>query len=187
MKERRFEPLKLDVQAFARAAAQLSGTWPQADLRRLVSGPEAAQADAPVDDVRWHAKGEARARAAAEPETWLHLQAATRVWLVCQRCLAPCELPLEVHRSFLFAADEAQAEQLDEDIEDDVLAMTRSLDLRELVEDELILAMPIVPRHKQCPQPLLQPASPAPAAEEARPNPFAVLEALRGRGSGGAP
>lgn len=187
MKERRFEPLKLDVQAFARAAGELTGTWPQADLRRLVSGPEGAHADGPADEVRWRATGETRARTAAEPETWLHLQAATKVWLVCQRCLAPCELSLEVRRSFLFAADEAQAEQLDEDIEEDVLAMTRNLDLRELVEDELILAMPIVPRHEHCPQPLVKEPSAAAALEEPKPNPFAVLETLRGGRSGKTP
>ena len=71
---------------------------------------------------------------------------------------------------------------------DDVLALGRSLDLRELVEDELLLALPIVPRHEVCLQPL-----PMAVGEQAleddvpeRPHPFAALQALKsGKGPGG--
>jgi uncharacterized protein len=46
------------------------------------------------------------------------------------------------------------------------------------VEDELILALPLVPRHDACPQPLAAPATAEePLAE--RPNPFAALAALK--------
>ena len=65
-----------------------------------------------------------------------------------------------------------------DDSEDDVLALTRALDLRELVEDELLLALPIVPRHEVCPEPLPQPADDAAPAEPA-PHPFAALAALK--------
>ena len=62
--------------------------------------------------------------------------------------------------------------------------MVPRLDLRARVEDELILEQPLVPRHEgDCPQPL--PLASTPAAEpEARPNPFAVLAALRKAGNG---
>lgn len=179
MKERRHDPLKLDVAAFAQSAARLDGCWEQAELPRLASGLGAPLADAPVDVVRWQARGESRPRRGGDPEIWLHLEAETNAWLVCQRCLAPVRLPLEVRRSFLFAADEAQAERLDEELEEDVLVLSRGLDLRELVEDELILALPIVPRHERCPQPLpvAADAVPEPAAEQ--PHPFAALAGLR--------
>ena len=59
-----------------------------------------------------------------------------------------------------------------------MLVLTRALDLHELVEDELILALPLVPRHDACPQPLAAPATAEePLAE--RPNPFAALAALK--------
>jgi uncharacterized protein len=61
---------------------------------------------------------------------------------------------LEVHPSLRFVHGEAQAEALDENSDEDVLALTPTLDLRPLVEDELILALPLVPRHPTCPQPL---------------------------------
>jgi len=73
---------------------------------------------------------------------------------------------------------------LDADSDVDVLALSRSVDLRELVEDELLLAMPLVPRHEVCPAPLLAPQADVAfeEAEQDRPNPFAALAALKGKG-----
>ena len=92
----------------------------------------------------------------------------------------PGRAHLEVERNYLFVHGEDAAAQLDADSEDDVLAITRALDLRELVEDELLLALPLVPRHEVCPEPL--PLADAPQAADDKPNPFAALAALkRGR------
>ncbi len=176
------DPSRLDVQVFARAGASLSGRWPQRTLQRLAEGLATPLADAAPADVTWDASGEERERRGAARETWLHLRAATCVRLQCQRCLMPMQQPLAVQRSFRFVAGEAEAERLDEESEDDVLALPRSLDLAALVEDELILALPIVPRHEACPEPLLAPDS-EPLHVEARPSPFAVLQSLRGPGS----
>jgi uncharacterized protein len=70
------------------------------------------------------------------------------------------------------------AAELDADHEDDVLALNRSLDLRSLVEDELLLALPLVPRHDVCPEPLPL-VDDDENAEPERANPFAVLAALK--------
>jgi uncharacterized protein len=52
------------------------------------------------------------------------------------------------------------------------------------VEDELLLALPIVPMHERCPMPLPMAADEAPATEETdRPHPFAALAALKGKTS----
>ena len=102
--------------------------------------------------------------------------------MACQRCLAPVSTPASVDRWIRFVTGEAQAEALDAESEDDVLALPRWLDLAELVEDELLLALPIVPRHETCPAPLPMPAQPVEDEEgEARPNPFAVLAQLKSR------
>ena len=45
-----------------------------------------------------------------------------------------------------FVRGEDAAAELDAESDFDVLTLTRSLDLRELVEDELLLALPLVPR-----------------------------------------
>ncbi len=57
-----------------------------------------------------------------------------------------------VDRSFRFVADEDTAAALDDEAEEDVLALSRSFDLLALVEDELLMALPVVPRHEVCPR-----------------------------------
>lgn len=169
-----FEPRRLDVRAFAEAGATLEGELDQAALPRLQEGLLATDlAPAPV---RWRATGEQRPVAGGGPETWLVLRADTQVTLACQRCLQPMAETLEIDRRFRFVEGEDEAARLDEELEDDVLAASRAFDLLELLEDELILALPLVPRHETCPQPLPQAVG---APEEAKPNPFAALAALR--------
>lgn len=178
MGTRPFDPRRLDVLAFARAAAHLDGRWPVASMARL--HPLLAE---PADaDVAWQAQGEQRAVAGSEAETWLRVRAAVTVSLTCQRCLLPLPVALAPDRRIRFVHDEAAAEALDAQIEEDVLALTRALDLQQLLEDELLLALPLVPRHGHCPQP----AVPLPAEPPAAPpeGPFAVLAALK-KGEGG--
>lgn len=181
MTAREYNPRRLDVRALAQDAAELEGDWPLTGFDRL-SESLAAGADR-SGLVSWHAHGfEVPVRGGAA-QTWLALQARALVPLVCQRCLQVVDEPLVLERRFLFAADENAAAQLDGEIEDDVLVLTRELDLHGLVEDELLLDLPLVPRHEVCPQPLEAPAeTPDPGVEQASPHPFAALAALRKRG-----
>jgi uncharacterized protein len=87
--------------------------------------------------------------------------------------------PLVVDRWFHFVGDEDEAAHLDAHSEDDVLAASSRFDLLELLEDELILALPIVPRHDRCPHPLPSGTEAPTTDEELAPNPFAALAALR--------
>ena len=178
MRSRVRDPLRLDVEAFAKDGGRLQGEWPLCDFERLAASAHAQARPAEGEQVAWQARGEWRPVRGGQPQVWLHLTAQTRLNLECQRCLQPVAVPLAVQRSFLFAVDEATAAQIDADIEDDVLVLTRALDLRGLVEDELILALPVVPRHDSCPKPLNVPVD-APLPQEERPNPFAALAALK--------
>lgn len=180
MKPRSHDPRRLDVEALAKDGDVLEGRWPLLSLERLT---EAAHADAmpgDADAVTWRAQGERRTVRGGLPQTWLHLHAQAGLSLVCQRCLGPIQTPLDIQRSFLFVAGEQAAAEQDADSEDDVLALTHALDLRELVEDELLLALPLVPRHQVCPHPLPLGTDEEPA--EQRPHPFAALAALKGDG-----
>lgn len=178
MKARVNDPLRLDVEAFAKEAGRLEGRWPLAGFERLVESAHAEARPGATDEVAWTAVGEARPVRGGAPEIWLHVSADASLQLECQRCLQPVATPLAVQRSFRFLPDEASAAEIDADSEDDVLVLTRALDVHELVEDELILALPLVPRHEACPQPLAAPAAAdEPLAE--RPNPFAALAALK--------
>ncbi|MDP9043876.1 MAG: DUF177 domain-containing protein [Pseudomonadota bacterium] len=179
MSAKDFDPRRLDVAAFAKAAGELAGRWPLVELDRLTDMTVAETASDAERRVTWEARGEARAMRAGAAQVWLHASAETRVRLQCQRCLQPFEVPLAVQRSFMFVHGEDAAAQLDADSEDDVLALTRALDLRELIEDELLLALPIVPRHDVCPQPLQLPVDILEDAAE-EPHPFAGLAQLKG-------
>ena len=177
MTAREFDPFRLDVVAFAKEAGALSGRWPLARFDRIAESAVPGSPVTDADEVGWSVRGEQRQLRGGDAQTWLHLEAATQVALECQRCLRPVDMPLQIARNFLFVHGEDAAAQLDADTEDDVLAITRALDLRELIEDELLLAMPIVPRHEHCPEPLVPVVDEAPAAD--KPNPFAALAGLK--------
>jgi uncharacterized protein len=181
MSSRDFDPSRLDVAAFAKAAGEVEGHWPLRQLHRLAESAVAEVLVAEAGQVDWRARGESRAVRGGESQVWLHTGARTSVPLECQRCLKAVDVALAIERSFLFVHGEDAAAQLDTDSEDDVLALTRALDLRELIEDELLLALPIVPRHAVCPVPLLAPVAPDDVADD-KPNPFAALAALKRTG-----
>jgi len=148
------DPRRLDVAAFAQAGGHLQGEWPLAGMVRLLQDALPQAPDSPVQAVAWSARGERRAASGGAAQIRLYLRARTVLCLSCQRCLQPVAVELDVAPTLRFVRDEAEAERLDEESDEDVLALSSTLDLHELVEDELILALPLVPRHERCPQPL---------------------------------
>lgn len=192
MKQLVFNPRRLDVAAFAKAHAHLEGHACLADMARLAE-TLVAPADETLGDLHWQAAGAQRDVLGGAPQVRVHLQARAKVWLTCQRCLGPAAHDLVVDRLFRFMRSEDEAAQLDENSDDeDVLAMSRTLDLLWLIEDELIMALPIVPRHEICPMPLAVPASGsvaganepaavgmAPAQQAGEAHPFAMLKTLK--------
>jgi uncharacterized protein len=182
MSSREFDPSRLDVAAFAKEAGHLEGRWPVAPFERLAEVSVADPAAPVPSEIAWQARGERLVRG-GEAQVWLALDAAVELSLECQRCLQPVRLALQIARRFRFVHGEDAAAQLDADSEDDVLALTRALDLRELVEDELLLALPIVPRHEVCPAPLPvaigEDDGAGVSVDDIQPNPFAALAALK--------
>lgn len=179
-----FNPQRLDALRFAQAGARLDGDPPLADFRRLAS-----DLHAPADTserVRWSAEGEMRTGpSGGAPQAWLHLRAEARVPLTCQRCLGSAQTPIEVDRWFRFVADESVAEAQDDDSEEDLLALEPRPSLVEVIEDELIMSLPLVPVHERCPQPLPDGGVSQAEGEKGdgseRPHPFAGLAKLKGR------
>ncbi len=97
------------------------------------------------------------------------------VELICQRCMQPYRCTLKTRPRLGLLLSEHQAQSLPADY--DPLIVVDGLDLTELVEDELILALPLIPRHPDgvCVLPLL---GSAPAAESDTRRPFADLGRL---------
>ena len=154
MKSRAHDPTRLDVATLANENLALTGTWPGVDLTRLALSQSVPQDTAPAP-VDWRAQADRVTVAGSEPELWLRTVASTRVWLTCQRCMQPFSMELAAEQVVRFVRDEATAEALDAEVEEDVLALPRWLNLRDLIEDELLLSLPLVPRHGICPQPLI--------------------------------
>jgi uncharacterized protein len=142
---RRDDPNHLDVAAFAKSAAHIEAREAVQEFPRLaleVVGPCATP-------VSWSADGDFRGGAGGGT-TWLHVRARAELPMQCQKCLEPMLAAVAVDRWFRFAADDASAAREDEDSEEDVLALDERFDLRGLVEDELLMELPMVPRHDRC-------------------------------------
>ena len=135
----------------------------------------------PDSTVNWKARAEVRAGSAAEGDVWLHLAAKTSVPLTCQRCMGTVATPLEVDQWYRFVATEDIAMAEDDESEEDLLVMAPQFDLLAVLEDELLMALPLVPMHGECPFPPVmktgEEALAAPAND--KPNPFAMLEQLK--------
>jgi uncharacterized protein len=139
-----------------------------------------------LGEAAWSVTGHHRHPAGRPEEIRLHLVASAEVWLTCQRCLQPLREALAVDRTLRFVPGEDEAARLDEEGEEDVLALPRRLRLSELLEDELILALPLVPRHVACepPRALVEPEPAAEVTAPAEPSPFAVLAGWKARAGG---
>jgi len=163
------EPV-IDAAEFARAAASLRGSFALTRFARLRD--QLAAHDGTLE-YALHGVRDAEGRPA------LRVQLRGALQLVCQRCLGPLEHAVSVEATLVLAASQAEidAEPLTADAPERVVA-SKSLAVRELVEDELLLAVPYAPRHARC---SLQGAS----GEGARRSPFAGLGALLGDSKSG--
>ncbi|MDF1629555.1 MAG: YceD family protein [Alcanivoracaceae bacterium] len=104
----------------------------------------------------------------------------TRLQLTCQRCLELVQTAVQANVALVMVYDEEQIKALPEHL-DPWLVTDERITLSELLEEELLLALPLVAMHEQCPVVLHKSAEPAAAVESKRDNPFAVLAQLKSR------
>lgn len=73
--------------------------------------------------------------------------------LTCQRCLGPLQHVVHVEHDLLLARDATELERLDAEPEVDAILVEDKLDLLALVEDEVLLSLPLAARHAEgeCP------------------------------------
>ncbi|WP_028603040.1 YceD family protein [Ottowia thiooxydans] len=176
---RTFSPQSLDVAAFSQANAQLSGRDSLQDYERLSNELRAPATEVTIE---WRVEGEHRRAVDGATYPALHLHAAALVPLTCQLCMGELAEPLEVDRHFIFVEGEDAAATLDDASEDDdVLTLSAEFDLQALIEDELIMALPLVPRHEECPEVLPRSVQDADfeTALQDKPKPFAALASLK--------
>lgn len=105
---------------------------------------------------------------------------AGTVTLQCQRCLEAMTMDLEIRPHLGLCRSEAEAARLPEELEP-LMVGDGALNVREVVEDEILLALPIVARHaRRCMQ-MPVAGSESPADEETR-RPFRDLRKLLDEG-----
>jgi uncharacterized protein len=158
-------PPVIDGLEFAKAGAKLQGAWPIAGFARLLDALRTEEGS-----LRYELQGvpEAHGRPA------LRLTVDGVLPLVCQRCLGALEYPLHVEALLLLAATQAEvdAEPLGAEGPESIVA-GREMPVQALVEDEVLLSIPIAPRHAAC-------AGESKAVAGARAMPFAGLRGLMG-------
>jgi len=162
----------LDVGQCAAQRAELRREFAVGNFERLRDSVSRPEGRATVS-LRFHVAGSYPAAEGTVSGT---------VWLVCQRCLADYEARLESPLRIAFVDNDADAATVPEDYEA-VMVDAGRLALADLVEDELLLALPLVPMHAT---PADCGAKPEAGAEEALPTvekgpshrPFAALQDL---------
>lgn len=104
------------------------------------------------------------------------------VCLICQRCLDAMTFSTSITCHYMFMADERGEVLLPEGYDALELGAKDPFDLKVLIEDELLLALPIIPIHElnECQQLVkLDEPEPIETDEAKRSNPFSILAQLK--------
>jgi len=105
----------------------------------------------------------------------IHGHVRVGVTLICERCLEPVEIGLEAAPALGLVRSDQDAAQLPGRLEP-CFVPAEELDLFDLVEEELLLALPIVARHQEA---CGRFGSLDPVTPETAESPFRVLERLK--------
>ena len=165
-------PLTLDPVKAAQRHDDYDGVLALAELTRLTELSLTRQGEV---DVKLHCDIDPQGLVVTEGD------AAVELELECQRCNRPMSIPVKVNFAYTPVFAKTNTEELPEAYEPVELDENGEMDLRKLIEDELILALPLVAMHAedQCAVSAsdMSYGNIEPAGE--RPNPFAVLEQLK--------
>jgi uncharacterized protein len=108
-----------------------------------------------------------------DTKPYLRLKLKGTLGVQCQRCLERMEWPLDLESLFQLVPPGATIPDEELEIEDfDAIEATPDLDVFALIEDEVLLAVPIAPRHERC-------DPPRPEGGTEKESPFAALATLR--------
>lgn len=113
---------------------------------------------------------------------FLDLRVQAPLTLVCQRTLEPFVLPVSLHSRLGLIRAEREEAALPADSEPLLVGADGRLDPVEVIEDELLLALPLIPVNPDSDLPVEathHPAAEATSAAGNTDNPFAVLRGLK--------
>lgn len=164
--------LVIDNLAFSKKSEALSGILLLADcprLQELLHQPS-LKAESKAQEIAFNLTGTTNSL----NQHFLSLSITANLSANCQRCLSAMPLILKLHFNYLISdVEDADLEALALDNVDDydLLQSNANMDLAALIEDELIMALPIAPTHENtCVELITQSGE--------KPNPFAALQGL---------
>lgn len=167
-------PATIDLIQLAERGARLTGTLPLKGMPRLAQICDDGSGNVFVDLTFERGEG--------EEVLLMHGTLHVRLRVTCQRCLEGMDLELEASPWLILLRSGERQDMLEE--EPDILVADKPVSLNALVEDELLLALPMVPMHEfnRCParahvagEAGFDPNN----TEEGRKNPFSVLSKLK--------
>lgn len=126
----------VDVSALADAAVEVEFSIPLSGLERLKPLLTTSEGKA-TGRIRWSREG---------GHVIADVAAGARLNLRCQRCLDEFVLPVSSSSRVALVADESQGATLADELET-ALAVDGRIRQRDLLEEELLLAVPAAPRH----------------------------------------
>lgn len=155
---------------FARAGERLAGTVEAASLDRLrehlANGQGAVAPGKQTDRVHYEVAGTVTDRG----HDALELRVNGTLAVICQRCLEPMRIAIDSSRRIIFAANADALEGQYEADDSDVVDLEDEVDVAAMIEDEVLLSLPLAPMHEAG---ACQPSD-APLTAQA-PSPFAAL------------
>jgi len=148
-------PRMFDVFTFTRKQQQASGEVLVQDLPRILNEVTPNKLPHPPS-LCWTVTGATRQELAAGGKmvltSYLRLELQGALWLECQRCLEPYEEQLTIDVWYRIVENSAQADAIPINEEQaDVIVGSRQFDLIDLIDEELLLSLPLVPKHSVCP------------------------------------
>jgi uncharacterized protein len=158
----------IDAFEFCRNSGHREGVTPVAEMKRL-----AADCADSSGEIRWAIDGSLTKQGYPA----MTLSVAGPVKLVCQRCLSPFEYEIDSSTMLVLGKDDEDADAIEEILDDesiDVIVGSRECDIRQLLEDEALLALPQAPKHEVCPDTKL-----LDALKTEKVSPFAALKNLK--------
>ena len=137
----------------------------------------------PGDGFDWQMQTHFEDAPASDPHQILDLAINGRIHLICQRCLQDCAIDLDEKRRFILVSTEAEADDypMDDEMQEPLVA-SQHFNLLETIEDEILLSLPLIPKH---PDGFCEPHASVfglEGAEEGadeRENPFKVLKNMK--------
>lgn len=166
-------PANIDPIRLADQGTRLSGTIPLTRMKRLLTYCRSEEGEVRVD-LEFSRDPERNLRT-------VHGTVEAEIETTCERCLEPMTLSLEADVDLLLATHEPGNVEEQEDV---LVVENEPIALSELVENELILAMPMIPMHQpdQCPAAGLTGGSGPDGSnksESGKKSPFAELAKLK--------